>query len=166
VEQLVQQPTEARLVRLEALAAKGVANDAGAAAALLGAEKRPAPMLSKLFEEYETLTKDELKDFSPNQLRVWRSSRMRAAENFVSVVGDKPVNELTIDDAIDYTDWWRERVTSKNVAVKSANKDIGQLSRMLKDVSVRRRLNIPDIFRGLRLRGQTERSRTAGFRPP
>jgi integrase len=41
------------------------------------------------------------------------------------------------------------------VAVKSANKDIGQLSR----VSVRRHLNIPDIFRGLRLRGQTERSR-------
>ena len=30
---------------------------------------------------------------------------------------------------------------------------------MLKDVSIRRRLNIPDIFRGLRLRGQTERSR-------
>jgi integrase len=30
---------------------------------------------------------------------------------------------------------------------------------MLKDVSIRRRLNIPEIFRGLRLRGQTERSR-------
>jgi integrase len=45
------------------------------------------------------------------------------------------------------------------VAVKSANKDIGQLSRMLKDVSIRRRLNIPEIFKGLRLRGQTDRSR-------
>ena len=159
VEQLAQQPTEARLVRLEALVAKGVANDVAATAALLGAEKRPAPMLSKLFEEYEPLTKDERKDFSPNQLRVWRNSRMRAVENFVSVVGDKPANEATIDDAIDYADWWRERVTHKDVAVKSANKDIGQLSRMLKDVSIRRRLNIPDIFRGLRLRGQTERSR-------
>jgi hypothetical protein len=72
-------------------------------------------------EEYETLTKDELKNFSPNQLRVWRNNRMRAAENFVSVVGEKPVNELTVDDAIDYTDWRRERVTTKNVAVKSAN---------------------------------------------
>jgi len=30
---------------------------------------------------------------------------------------------------------------------------------MLKDVSIRRRLNIPEIFKGLRLRGQTERSR-------
>jgi hypothetical protein len=121
--------------------------------------KRPAFPLSKLFEEYEAMTKDEVKDFSPNQLRVWRNSRMRAVENFVSVVDDKPVNEVTVDDAIDYTDWWRDRVISDDVAVKSANKDIGQLSRMLKDVSIRRRFNIPEIFKGLRLRGQTERSR-------
>jgi integrase len=84
---------------------------------------------------------------------------MRAVENFVSVVDDKPVNELTVDDAIDYSEWWRDRVLSENVAVKSANKDIGQLSRMLKDVNIRRRLNIPEIFKGLRLRGESERSR-------
>jgi integrase len=153
------QPPEQRLDRLETLVARGVANDSVARAALLGTEKRPVFRLSKLFEEYEALTKDEVKDFSPNQLRVWRNSRMRAVENFVSVVGDKPVNEATIDHAIDDADWWRDRVTSENVAVKSANKDIWQLSRMLKDVSIRRRLNIPEIFKGLRLRGQTERSR-------
>jgi hypothetical protein len=55
------------------------------------------------------MTKDETKDFSPNQLRVWRSSRMRAVENFVSVAGDKPVNELTVDEAIDHSEWWRDR---------------------------------------------------------
>jgi integrase len=157
--QLLMQPAEERLDRLETLVARGVANDPVARAALLGTEKRPAFHLSKLFEEYEALTKDELKDFSPNQLRVWRNSRMRAVENLVSVVGDKLVTELAIDDVIDYADWWRDRVTSKKVAVKSANKDIGQLSRMLKDISIRRRLNIPDIFKGLRLRGQIERSR-------
>ena len=157
--QLLKQPAEERLERLETLVARGVANEPLARTALLGTAKRPVCSLSKLFEEYEALTKDEVKDFSPNQLRVWRNSRMRAVENFVSVVGNKPVNELTIDDAIDYADWWRDRVTSEKVAVKSANKDIGQLSRMLKDVSIRRRLNIPEIFKGLRLRGQTERSR-------
>src|SRR5258707_11129087 len=123
-------PPEQRLDRIETLVARGATNDAATRAALLGTVKRPAFPLSKLFEEYETLTKDELKDFSPNQLRVWRNSRMRAVENFVSVVRDKPANEATIDDAIDYTDWWRQRVTHKDVAVKSANNDIGQLSRM------------------------------------
>jgi len=94
-----------------------------------------------------------------NQLRIWRNSRKLAVENFVSVVGDKPVNELTEDDGIEYAEWWRGRVISENIAVKTANKDIGQLSRMLKDVSIRRRLKIPEIFKGLRLRGKTERSR-------
>jgi integrase len=157
--QLLILPPEQRLDRLETLVARGASNDAVARAALLGTVKRPAFPLSKLFEEYEAMTQDEVKDFSPNQLRVWRNSRMRAVENFVSVVDDKPVNEVTADDAIDYAEWWRDRVINDDVAVKSANKDIGQLSRMLKDVSIRRRLNIPEIFKGLRLRGQTERSR-------
>jgi integrase len=150
---------EQRLGRLEALVTHGVTKDATARAALLGTEKRPVFHLSKLFEEYESLTKDEVKGFSPNQLRIWRNSRMRAVENFVSVVGDKPVNELTEDDGIDYAEWWRGRVIKENVAVKTANKDIGQISRMLKDMSIRRRLKIPDIFKGLRLRGEAERSR-------
>jgi integrase len=157
--QLLIQPAEQRLDRIETLVTRGIANDPIARAALLGTEKRPVLRLSKLFDEYEALTKDEAKEFSPNQLRVWRNSRMLAVANLVSVVGDKPVNELTVDDAIDYADWWRERITNENVVVKSANKDIGQLSRMLKDVSIRRRLNIPDVFSGLRLRGQKERSR-------
>src|SRR5580704_11255436 len=60
--QLVMLPPEQRLERLEALVTKGVANDATARAALLGTEKRPALRLSKLFDEYQALTKDEVKD--------------------------------------------------------------------------------------------------------
>jgi len=118
-------PPEQRLDRVETLVARGATNDAVARAALLGTVKRPAFALSKLFEEYETMTRDEVRDFSPNQRRVWRNSRMRAVENFVPVVGDKPVNEVTVDDAIDYTEWWCDRVLNEDVAVKSANKDIG-----------------------------------------
>jgi hypothetical protein len=33
--------------------------------------------------------------------------QLRAVENFVSVVDNKPVNKLTVDDAI--TEWWRDR---------------------------------------------------------
>ena len=117
--QLLMLPPEQRLDRIETLVALGATNDASARAALLGTVKRPAFPLSKLFEEYEAMTKDEVKDFSPNQLRVWRNSRIRAVENFVSVVDDKPVNEITIDDAIDYTEWWRDRVINDDVASKA-----------------------------------------------
>jgi integrase len=158
-EHLLQQPSEARLERLEALVAKGVANDAGARTALLGTEKRPTLMLSKLFVEYEGLTKGEVKDLSPDQLRIWRNGRLRAVERFVELVGDKAVTEITLDDGIDYCEWWRDRVNEGELEAKTANKDIGQLSRMLKDISIRRRLNLPDVFKGLRLKGETERQR-------
>jgi integrase len=157
--QLINLSPERRLERLETLVTKGISNDAGARAALLGTAKRPVCMLSRLFDEYEAMTKDEVKDLSPAQLRIWRNGRIRAVERFVELVGDKPVTEVTQEDGIDYSEWWRDRVAQGDVAAKTANKDIGQLSRMLKDMSIRRRLNIPDIFGGLRLRGEIEKSR-------
>lgn len=158
-EQLVAFPIERILDRLEALMANGLTQDATARTALLGTEKRPSFLLSRLFEEYEAATRDEIRDLSPDQRRIWRNGRMRSVAQFVKVVGDKPVTEITEADGMDYVEWWRERILEEDVAAKSANKDIGQLSRMLKEMSVRRRLNLPDIFKGLRLRGEVERSR-------
>jgi integrase len=157
--ELIDLPQDKRLERLEALVAKGLTNDTSARTALLGTAERPSFNLSRLFEEYEAATKDEIRDLSPDQLRIWRNSRMRAVAQFVQVVGDKPVVDLTDADAIDYSEWWRTRVLDDKVAAKTANKDIGQISRMLKDMSIRRRLNLPEIFKGLRLRGETDKSR-------
>jgi integrase len=81
------------------------------------------------------------------------------SNRFQSIVGDKPVNELTTDDAVDYCEWWRERVMANETDPKTANKDIGQLSRMLKDLNIRRRLGLADIFKGLRIKGETARPR-------
>lgn len=158
-EQLIQLPIERILERLERLMGNGLAAQPVARAAVLGTEKRPVILLSKLFDEFEQLVADEIKDFSPSQVRVWRNGRMRAVAQFVECVGDKPLTDVTQDDGLDYVEWWRGRIIKGDGLPKTANKDIGQLSRMLKDVSVRRRLNLPDIFKGLRLRGETEKSR-------
>ncbi|TWA88996.1 hypothetical protein FBZ96_12212 [Bradyrhizobium stylosanthis] len=48
---------------------------------------------------------------------------------------------------IDYVDWWRERVAAEEVVPNSANKSMG----MLKKICIRRRVKIPEVFRGLRL---------------
>ena len=157
--ELISLPQEKRLERLEALVAKGLTHDPSAREALLGTAQRPSFNLSRLFEEYEAATKDEVMDLSRDQLRIWRNGRIRAVAQFVQVVGDKLVTDLTHADAIEYREWWRERVVDDDVAAKTANKDMGQLSRMLKDMSIRRRLNLPDIFKGLHLRGETDKSR-------
>lgn len=153
-------PLEKRLERLETLVSRNLENDAGARTAVLGMQPRPSFLLSKLFEEYEALTLDERKNFSRNQLRVWRGGRMRVVRELVDLIGDKPVTELTPDDGIDYSEWWRERVVAGEVNAKSANKSMGMLSRMLKKVSIRRRFNLPDIFKGLKLEGEVQKSRS------
>src|SRR5262245_51945622 len=56
-EQLIAQPVERILERLEALVAKGLTQDQGARTALLGTEKPEAFPLSRLFIEYEAATR-------------------------------------------------------------------------------------------------------------
>jgi integrase len=152
-------PAEKRLERLETLMAKGLVNDVGARRVRLGTAPSDGFRLSGLFDEFEAITKHENRDLSPDQLRIWRNSRKRAVAQFVDVVGDKPVTELSQNDGLTYVDWWRERVVEGTASVKTANKDIGQLSRMLKEMSIRRRLNLPELFKGLHLRGETDKSR-------
>ena len=153
--QLLSQSAEKRLERLEALLSARLENDVTAQRRCCGTQPQPlVPDSRKCFVEYEAIIQEELKKFSPNQLRVWRNSRIRVVKELVDVTGDKPVTELTDDDGLDYVEWWRERVLAEEVQAGSANKSMGMLSRMLKEISIRRRLKIPEIFRGLRLRSE------------
>jgi integrase len=150
---------EKRLERLETLVTKGLVNDSGARKALLGTVAPEGFNLSRLFDEYEAIARHEIKDLSPDQHRIWGNSRKRAVAQFVDVIGDKPVTEISGDDGLTYVEWWRDRVIDEDISVKTANKDIGQLSRMLKELSVRRRLNLPELFKGLYLRGEQDNPR-------
>ncbi|MCP3447359.1 tyrosine-type recombinase/integrase [Bradyrhizobium sp. CCGUVB14] len=143
---------EKRWERLDALLSRGLENDATARTALLGTQPQPSILLSKLFAEYEELMREEIEKYSPNQLKVWRNGRSRVVKELVDITGDKPVTELSDDDGLDYVEWYRERAKAKEVEAGTANKSMGMLSRMLKEISVRRRLKIPEIFKGLRLR--------------
>ncbi|OCK60039.1 hypothetical protein [Bradyrhizobium sp. LMTR 3] len=96
-----------QLMRLETQLLNGLENDAGARAAVLGTLARPSFPLSKLFDEYQALTKDETAKLSPNQLRVWRNSHIRAVKELVDICGDKVVTELSDNDGLDYAEWQR-----------------------------------------------------------
>jgi hypothetical protein len=161
-EQLLGLPAEARLDRLEALFSGGMANEPVARAALLGTEKKPALKVSELFHEYETISQVEIRDQSSGQLRIWRNTRKRAVSNFHSVIGDIPISELTADHAITYCEWWHESVIAEETNPKTANKDMGVLSRMLKELNIRR----PIFLRDCASKGEVQAARmpfTADF---
>ncbi|WP_229173529.1 hypothetical protein [Bradyrhizobium ivorense] len=158
--QLVAAPAVDRLERLETLVAKDLVNDQGAREAVLGLKKKPVFKVSKIFDEYEAETKDQVLDLSPDQLRIWRNARKRVVKSFTGVVGDKSVTDLTVDDAIDFRNFWRDRIVQEGIAAKSANREVGQLSGMIKELNVLRRLGLPDLFKGLRLKGEIDKEPT------
>jgi len=69
-------------------------NDRGAREAVLGL--KPVFKVSKIFEEYEAETRDQVLDLSPDQLRMWGNARKRVIKSFESVVGDKLITELAV----------------------------------------------------------------------
>ncbi|MBB4016048.1 integrase [Chelatococcus caeni] len=136
--------------RIEALEGRGLVEDEVAVAGALGGAERPVLRLSGLLKEYERLEKDALAGMSENQMRKWRNPKKRAIENLIAKITDKPVTEITRNDALDFRDWWQEKVERENLKWGTANKDIGHLNRMLKTLDKRLRLGIGAPFGELR----------------
>ena len=128
--------TEDILARVEASA------DAQDAAALLGTVGKPKIRVSKALEMYWDLAKDKTLQKSSDQIRRWKNPRIKAIKNFVRVCGDKPIDEITRDDMLDFRDWWLDRLESKTHTAGSANKDLGHLSGVLKLVNSKKRLGL------------------------
>jgi site-specific recombinase XerC len=161
---LAERPLLELLERVEKLLEAGLLDDAGAAAALLGGEPKPALKLSEVFPKVEELTRGEIADMSPDQIRKWRHPRLRAMNNLIAVVGDKNVHELQRADGIDFRDWWSDRVVSEGLRAETANKDLGHVEHMLSQVDKRLQLDLQPVFADLRLDGPGDGVRAA-FEP-
>jgi integrase len=151
--ELVTRPTVEILERLEKLLESGNLDDKAVRAAVLGYEKRPQVTVSEVFSKYEHITRTEVKDMSPNQLKRWKNGYTLAIGDFEKAIGDKDLKEITHDDILDYTDWLQDRVDEGEIVAKTANKYMGHVSRMIKEVNRKNRLGIPDLFAGMRLSG-------------
>lgn len=157
-EKVADLPLMERLQRLDTAITK---NDDLAARAVFGLEQAPRIMLSGLFEEYEIIARTENRGMSPDQLRRWEAPRRKAIKNLLAKIGDKPVAEITRGDALDFQEWWRKRILDEEMDIGTANRDIGQLAKMMKDVDRRHRLGIEPVFSDLRIAGERDKSRSA-----
>lgn len=135
-------PTEAILERVEAVAEARGQPDRQEAAALLGGVPEPTLTVQGALDVYWSLAKDKTFGKSEDQLRRWRNPRIKAIRNFVDVVGDKPIEEISADDMLDFRQWWIERIERDGVTPNSANKDFIHLSSVLKTVNKMKRLGL------------------------
>lgn len=149
------------LRRIEALVRRDIVDSQPEVAAVLGGVEKPTFRLSELFEEYEALNKATLAKMSPDQVRRWRNPKLRAIKNLMQVIGNKPIDQITRNDALDFREWWQERVVSEGLEIETANKDIGHLSKMLRTVDRAHRLGLSPVFGSLRLEGGEDGQRVA-----
>lgn len=159
VADVAEKPVADILARLEKLA--GMIHDPGARAAVLGYEGKPAIKLSEVFPQFERLSRNYVKGKSPNQLRVWRNGYKLAVTEFMRVVGDKTLHELTHADVLDFTEWLADRITEGEITTPTANKQIAFVSRMIKEINRNMRLGLPSLFADMALRGGKKVTRPA-----
>lgn len=131
------------------------------AAAYLGGAVEPAITVTRALEIYWGLAKDKTFGKSEDQLRRWRNPRLKAVKNFVDVVGDKALHEISGEDMLDFRQWWVEKVETDGLTPNSANKDLVHLGDVLKTVNRMKRLGLALPLSDLSLR-QGEK----GQRPP
>lgn len=135
-------PVEALVERVEAVSAPGGKADLREASAILGTVPEPALTLTKALDEYWKLARDKTLGKSEDQARRWKNPRIKAVKNFVKVVGDKPIDQITRDDMLDFRQYWLERIEAGEVGANSANKDLIHLGGILRTVNSMKRLGL------------------------
>jgi len=120
------------------------------APALWGQVERPALLLSGLLEEVESIRAVELARKSPMQRHRWRIGRERAVRNLTGVIGDLDALDISRDDARAFRMWWADKMMADGLKPVSPNRDMGNLSAMIRYVAENRGLDVPHPFAGLR----------------
>lgn len=133
-------PIEDLLERIDAVS-EGEA-EVSEAEALLGGAPVPAITVSRALDLYWGLAKDRTLGKSDDQIRRWKNPRLKSVKNFIDVVGDKPIAEISGDDMLDFRDWWVSKIEAEGLSANSANKDLSHLSTVLKTVNAKKRLGL------------------------
>lgn len=132
---------------------------------LLGAIEVPKMTVSKAFDLYcDEIVADELVNKSQVQKNQWKKVKKRAISNFIRLVEDKPMEEITIDDAKKIYRHWLARIAPKEgkatAGASSGNRDLGNMRVLyeayFKHMGDARR---PNPFEGLGFSLKKKRSR-------
>lgn len=129
--------------------------------AVLGGANPPKLNLEEGVVKFFELTTDKLLNKSPNQKRKWKNPRERAMRNFIGVVGNKFIGDLTRDDTLKFKTWWVNRLEEEELVANSANKNFIQLKTIIDTLNENYRLglDIDHLFKKLLISEDDERKR-------
>lgn len=121
--------------------------------ALLGAKPEPELPLSKILAMYWDLSKEQIINKTPDQLRKWRNSKIRVVASFIAVVGDKEFKKLNRSDITSFRDWWLDRIKNENKSTATANRELFTLKGILDTINrqINAGLNTAELFIKIKL---------------
>lgn len=139
VAEIAKAPLEEITARLQ-VASKNIDNE-NTVTAVLGGTEQPSLLLSECAEKFWPLSSDRLVNKSEHQIRKWKNPRKAALENFINVVGDKPLAEVTRSDVLKFRQWWMERVENGSINAGTVNKSLMYTCDLLKVVGMAYEIN-------------------------
>lgn len=159
--EVVRQAMPDLVERMEAaVTAKGRVDHAEAAA-VIGTAQPPRMTVSQALERFWSVAKVKTLAKSADQVRRWENPRKKAVANFVEVIGDLPIEEISTRDLHAFKAWWVERMAEEGLSANSANKDFVHLTAMLREVALAEEITLRFSTDRLSIR-ETD----AGTRPP
>ena len=129
--------------------------------ALLGGIEESPILLSEAARAFFAFEKGNLSGNSENQLRKWENPRKKAIKNFVKLVGNKPVKDISRKDILDFRTYWVGRIKNEGMAANSANKEFSFIRQILKSANNDHSLglSINDLFEDIRLKEEEKKAR-------
>lgn len=158
-EKVARLPREEVLKRMEDIPERNGEPDVVTAAAVLGTAAEPPIRVTQALELFWTLAADRALGKSEDQVRRWKNPRIKAIKNFIEVVGDKALAEITGDDMLEFRDWWIRKIAEDGLTANSANKDLVHLGDTLKTVVRLKRLGLVLPLSDLAIKDGEKRTR-------
>jgi len=110
--------------------------------AVLGEMAPPQIMLDDAINRFFGFAKDKTINKSSNQVRKWRNPRIKAMNNLIRCIGNKPINDLTREDMLRFRDWWLARMEKEGLVSASANRDLIHSKTIITTVAENLKINI------------------------
>lgn len=130
-----------------------------------GIVARPDDKISDALKLYfDEIARDDIRSKSPDQKKRWKAKRQMSVDVFIGLVGDKPMGEITRDDARVVHKYWLDRIAPQtgraDRSASTGNRNMGNLRTLYGDYY--RHLGFPEQknpFADLSFSDKSKRSR-------
>lgn len=140
--QVAQLPLKDLIARIDAIPESKGKPNAIEADALLGLVEPPEITVTKALDLFWGLADDRIAGKSDDQVRRWENPRKKAVKNFVAVVGDVPLKDLTQEHMLDFREWWWDKIKEEGLTANSGNKDFAHLANVFRTINTMKRLSL------------------------